>query len=397
MKLYFMKQSALDFMKANMDTLYKKYYQFDTPEWIEEAVGDDPFEYFCSVDDFSLASLDQQPGEIDLQNCKILYTALKNLSDSQASDERLWAGLCNKTFYSYLRQRWQYARKHLKKTADDASAITLRYFYKNTGRSGMFRNTLARCWWTGRLTYTEKYQNRWELLDAIGSEDLISKISDIFYSNTYSSNSEIVEGFCEGLKFFRDRGIYVSNRDHIRPTAQYLNALGGGVLLDMYSADEIRKLVVDRIGLLRKGESVGLTDESGTEEILDAEDLDDADADEVNVDYMEYLEALAEVPKIDLDSVLGKLDKVEYNSIIYIHKMPQDTYYFSEVPSAGGKLNQLQQWFLGKPVGTEFKFSGSVYTIADIRRSEDKRSEPAEKNAGPETWTRQNGQMKLKL
>ena len=246
MKIYFMKQSALDYIKANIGSLYKNYYQFDTPEWIDNLFDYDPYELFCEVDDFELADTNQQPGEIDFQNCKILFTKLKNITDSPASDERLWSGICNKTFYSYLRTRWQYARRHLKKTADDSLAILARYFYKSSGRSGMFRNTLARCWWTGRLTYSHRLDNCWELLDAIRSEDFISKISDIFYSNTYSANSEIVEGFCQGLKFFRDRGIHVSNREHIRPTAQYLNAVGGGVLLDMYSSNEIKKLVVER-------------------------------------------------------------------------------------------------------------------------------------------------------
>ncbi len=244
MKLYFMKQSALDYIKQNIGILYKNYYQFDSSEWINDLFDYDPFEIFDEVEDFELADLNQQPGEIDLQNCKILYSKLNNMTDSQASDERLWAGLTNKTFYSYMRSRWQYAKRHLKKTADDSSAILLRYFYKNTGRSGMYRNTLARCWWVGRLTYSEKYSNHWELLDAIGHEDIISKISDIFYSNTFSSNTDILEGFCQGLKFFRDRNIYVANREHIRPTTQYLNAIGGGLLLDMFTATEIKNLLL---------------------------------------------------------------------------------------------------------------------------------------------------------
>ena len=371
MKLYFMKQSALDYIKANIGSLYKNYYQFDSPEWIYELFDYDPFEVFDEVEDFELASLDLKPGEIDMQNCKILYSKLKNLTDSQASDERLWAGLSNKTFYPYLRKRWQYAKLHLKKSTEDSSAILMRFFYKNTGRSGMFRNTLARCWWTGRLTYSDKYANHWELLDAIGPEDLISKISDIFYSNTYSSNSNIVEGFCQGLKFFRDRNFRVANREHIRPTAQYLNALGGGVLLDMFTADEIKTIVVEHMGLLIKGVDSGIISEvyDNNESMLDIDEFEnDINGDEVNVDYDEYMDSIEQTRELDIDSVLGKLTKVEYGCKIHIRKMPSDTYFISEMPMSDGELNTLQKYFFGKPIGAKWETGSSVYEITDISR-----------------------------
>ena len=370
MKLYFMKQTALDYMKANISSLYKYYYQFNTPEWIDDLFDYDPFEVFAEISDFELADLNQQPGEIDFQNCKILYTKLKSISDSQASDERLWAGLCNKTFYSYMRERWQFARRHLKKTAEDSDAVLLRYFYRNTGRSGMFRNTLARCWWTGRLTYSDKYDNHWELLDAIGAEDIISKISDIFYSNTYSSNIEIVEGFCQGLKFFRERGTYVSDRYHIRPTAQYLNAIGGGVLLDMFSAEEIKMLVIERLALLIKGNDSGLLDDVYTnDELNDNENLDNTfDAQEVNVDYVDFLDSLEIINTIDLTAILGELEEVEYGCQIVIKKSPDGIFYTMDMPKTGEQLNYLQQRFLGNKIGYVCKLGNNQYEIIDISR-----------------------------
>lgn len=375
MKLYFMKQSALDYLKANMDKLYIKYFQFDTPEWIYDEFDYDPFEVFAEVDDFELASVDDmKPGEADFENCKILYTHLKGISDSQASDERLWAGLCNKNFYSYLRTRWQYARRHLKKTADDASAITMRFYYRTSSRSGMFRNALARCWWTGRLTYTNKYANHWELLDAIGSEDLISKISDIFYSNAYSSNAAIVEGFCEGLKFFRDHNRHIANREHIRPTAQFLNALGGSTLLDMFSADEIKKAVIANIAQLLKGESDNLFDDAQTE-LLDEDDIIDDMAEDVNVDYEEYLDSLVPVTDIDVSSVLGDPKEAEYGCTIYLSKYPignknsaSAKIFSSAIPLGGNGILNMQKYFLQKSVGATWNYMGYTYELVKIER-----------------------------
>ena len=235
----------------------------------------------------------------------------------------------------------------------------LRYYYKNSGRSGMFRNTLARCWWTGRLTYSEKYLDHWTLLDAIGAEDIISKISDIFYSNTYSSNPAIVEGFCEGLKFFRDRNIHVATREHIRPTAQYLNAIGGGILLDMLSAEEIKTIVVEHLSTLISGIDPGIISELtiDPDDNVDIEEVADAiSAEEVNVDFVEYIDSLEQTEVLDLNKVLGELAEVEYGCMVHFHRMPENTYFIIEIPMNGEELNMLQKWSLGKGIGEELSF-----------------------------------------
>lgn len=370
MKLYFMKQSALDYMKANMKNLYNNYYKYDSPDWISALFDYDPFVLFKEVPDFELANLEMQPGEIVMQNCKILFSKLRDITDSQASNERLWAGLCNKTFYSYIRGRWKYAKRHLRESSDDSSAIINRYFYKNSGRSGMFRNTLARCWWTGRLTYSEKSSNQWELLDAIGQEDIVSKISDIFYSYTYTSNSNIVEGFCQGLKFYRDHGIYISTRKHIRRTAQHLNTLGGSQLLDMFTADEIKKIVVDHIDKVRKGEDTSIVEDEvdNNDSLIDTDDELDKDAEEVNVDYEDYLDSLEPVAHLDLDKLLGELILVEYGCIVTIYNKTTDNLYILPMPLAGEEMNTLQKQIFNKPVGFSCVINKKTYEVNEIHR-----------------------------
>lgn len=105
MKLYIMKREALETLKANLPVVYGKYYTEKTNQWISDICGEDPFIEFKDITEFKLADLnsDLTPGEIDLNNCKILYEKLQFLSESQASDERLWAGLTHTTFYDYMR------------------------------------------------------------------------------------------------------------------------------------------------------------------------------------------------------------------------------------------------------------------------------------------------------
>ena len=110
MKLYIMKRDALETLKANIPLVYGKYFTESTNKWIYDICGENPFIEFKDVTEFELASLNSglTPGEIDLANCKIIYEKLMFLSESQASDERLWAGLAHTTFYEYMRERWGY-------------------------------------------------------------------------------------------------------------------------------------------------------------------------------------------------------------------------------------------------------------------------------------------------
>ena len=146
--------------------------------------------------------------------------------------------------------------------------------------------------------------------------------------------------------------------------------IGGGVLLDTFTAEEIKKIVVERLGLLIKGADIGLgTDlEYSSEEVLDMEE-ETGDAEEVNIDFGEYLDLLEPITDIDIDNVLGALNEVEYGCIIHIHKMPEDTYFISNMPMADGTLNMMQKWFLGKGVGASWQHAKSTYEIVDIRRS----------------------------
>lgn len=294
MKLYFMKQDAVAFMKHNMERLYTHYFQDETNEWMAREYGSDPFSEFMEVPDFELAEIDAMSiGEVDFENCKILYNNLRSLSESQCSDERLWAGLCNSTFYGYMRRRYQYPSKQLKKKETDASAVISRFFFSGGTRSGFFRNSLAKCWWVGRATFDKDNENHFARLDVIGPNDLTTKVSDIFYSNTFASNPTILAGICDALKYFSDHGQALDEKKHVRAAMQYLNAVGGATLLDVLSREEICKIMTSRIIAILKGQSADISfDEEDKDQLLE-EVLEEEDY------YEEADETTDESEKID--------------------------------------------------------------------------------------------------
>lgn len=251
-----MKKYAMDTLKREMKTIYYKYYIESTNDWMEEICGEYPFIEIADVDNFELADLSLPKGEIDATNSKIIYSKLRRIiSPSQASDERLWAGLCNGTFYRYLKDRWGYVGEIKGDEKKNVGDITSRFFFSGSGiRRGLYRNTLSKCWWVGYNLYDTKENHFWRI-DVLGSNDFSSKISDIFASYNFSSNIDIMDGLLKALLFYKEQGIYIAEKEHIRPSAQLLNAIGGSIVLDGLNSDEIADIVIKNINTIMSGEN----------------------------------------------------------------------------------------------------------------------------------------------
>ena len=394
MKLYFMKQSAVDYMKENMKTLYINYYREPNNQWISDLFDYDPFEVFIEVSDFRMAPITDKKGELDLENCKILYSNLLNISASQAGDERLWAGLCNSTFYGYCRARWGYPTKKQKTPEADASAIISRFFFAGTKRAPFYRNTLAKYWWIGHATYQKNERNRFALLDALGSDDFSSKISDLFYSYSFSSNPTIIKGICSAWKVFRDRGIKLPVREYFRPAIQYLNALGGGVLLDVYTDEEIKNIFFDYIQQLYLQEkpnvmimmddeevdidSDELTDEELSEEILrmqnanvqseESENQTENSEEDENIKTIGELDEGADIDSERLNKLIGKPEEVTYKCTVIVQSQRKGIKRKYIIPKSEneGTWFEIQKKMLGKKEGDVFFLAGDRYTVIEI-------------------------------
>ena len=275
MKLYFMKKEALDILKSNLDVVYNMYFTETDNKWIWKVCGGDPFVEFKEIQDFQLAPIDSDlsKGEVEFANCKIIYQHLSFLTESQACDERLWTGLCHSVYYEYLRKRWDYDTKLPKTQKETVSNIKSRFFFSGGIRAGLYRNSIAKCWWVGRNTYDPSNSNPFEKLDIIGSNDISSKISDIFYSNNFSANPVILNGIVKAFKNFKEENIQLSRKEHIRPSLQFLNAVGGGVVLDCLDEDEIADMLIDNIYGILQGDEQGVEIEDESEEYEDM-DLD---------------------------------------------------------------------------------------------------------------------------
>lgn len=348
MKLYFMKSTSLGVLKAELPNVYTKYFTEADGAWLMDICGEDPFEDAgIEVPDFELASLDDgaSAGRIDLENCKIIYRNLKVLNETQASDERLWAGMTHGMFYSYMRRRWGYDRRAPQDAQKDVSEILTRFFFQGGVRSGFYRNTFAKCWWVGKALCSEDRKNPFHMLDVLGASNLSSKINDIFYNNTFSSNPEIVKGVLFGVEYFAKQGNPLVVQKHIRPAMSALNALGGRVILDCLSAEEIKENFIETVEKLLQGKG---TAAFGTADAADAgDDAAEADDSEMVIEPVEC--CIVEGNTVDLQA----LDGTRKRSF--------------QIKMRDGKMPTVAASLLGKKLHDELSIDGQVYVVIGIK------------------------------
>lgn len=367
MKLLFMKSKAVDHFKTNMDRLFTNYYVKNDGSWMDEEYPE-AFEEFIEVDDIRLADPDQYtPGELEVENCKILYSALMNLSPSQAADERLWAGLCNRVFYDYLKRRW--ANYELGREKGENVKIKKRFFVEGA-RSGLYSNSLARWWWIGKATYDPLSENHWEKLEAIGPADFSTKVFALFSSYTFSSNPSIMDGILSALKELNDHKVVYIVKKHLRPAMKYLNAYGGSILLDSLSSEEIKKILLKKILELRYGEdaTIDYSVDDYTEPIEEDDDDEeivalDNTAEEIPKELEIYLRDDTEtIPRVDY------LDKVRVIRVKDMKEMP--IYSIPHNKEALAKANiKIIQKLIGKKMYDEFMMDQVRYKIIGIEKN----------------------------
>ncbi|MCH5264792.1 MAG: hypothetical protein J1F02_02755 [Lachnospiraceae bacterium] len=223
----------LDFLKDKtcIEKCLNKYQNYPSNKWLIEMCDGTPFidTKFENIKDFELdMSADKSKAfETEFENVKRVYGNLKFLTDSMASDERLWAALCIGPFYEYVRYRWK---------IDSVNNVLQHYFFEQSGKRGLTRNAISRLWWIGRLTYDKNRTDKYELTRFVcGHSDYIMH----FIERNTSNNLHVMRPFLEAIMEARERGFDL-NTDDAGNLAKYLNLLGGVYILDFMPEEWIK-------------------------------------------------------------------------------------------------------------------------------------------------------------
>ncbi|HJI56610.1 MAG: DUF6339 family protein [Pseudoruminococcus massiliensis] len=240
MKIHFLKQNSLEALRFNIPSNIKHYKDSSNQWTYDYFVDENPFgEYKIEVEDFELINMDN-PSKTDLTNSIIIYSAMKNISDTQATDERLWAGLFHSDEWKFLCKRWD------KYVNMKPSEIYSRYFFGQDKKRSLFTNSLSRLWWVERLTYDSERKDPFELTKYF--ERNFSTKSLVIFSNNYMANINVTRGLITALKYIESEFSNICfSRELYYETTKYLNILGGTYILDYFSSDEIKEKIISYI------------------------------------------------------------------------------------------------------------------------------------------------------
>jgi len=193
------------------------------------------------IEDFKFDMSTTNPNKTDYENIKRFYLALKNLKDSQATDERLWAGLCHHPlFQNYLKYRWN---------CQTIKEVERRYFFGPD--RPMTTNALARLWWYGRMTYDESAKDPFELTRYI-CENLTEKGLRLLIFK-FANNRRICRVYLRALMNFEKKQKLNDGQQY--KIKQKVNLLGGRILLDSLTDEELTKKINEYLNNIIKKKS----------------------------------------------------------------------------------------------------------------------------------------------
>lgn len=128
-QLKFISEETLQDLRTNYEA-YKEYYYEKDDNWFQHYLNE-PGRVLESKIEFNIPTLntDTDYSISDRENVKIIYDALKHLTVSQATQERLWAGLAHLQLRDYAFYR---LKQDIEKKND--RRINSGVFFKGNGK-----------------------------------------------------------------------------------------------------------------------------------------------------------------------------------------------------------------------------------------------------------------------
>ena len=171
----------------------------------------------------------------DLENIKRVYNNMRGLSDSLASDERLWSAYTLVDRYDYMQYRWK---------INGENDLKNRYLFGYSAHRSLFRNGMARLWWIGRVTYDESRDDPYELTELLITRD--QDYAENICGRNVFNNPKVTKATIAALLDVEKEGVEI-DRFLVREIAKYMNLLAGTYLLDFIEYDELYNKAKEKI------------------------------------------------------------------------------------------------------------------------------------------------------
>lgn len=245
MRVHFMNDEALTFLQGNISSNLPRYQENNL--WVTELCEESGIKAFSEfkmdVPEITFkTNLSLHPEKNDVYNTKVFYSALKKLSDSQATDPRFWVGLAHSDFWDFMGHRLKLQQVHY-----DQKRIESNFFCMRGKKDSLFRHALARMWWVGRLTYDKNAVDPFESLKYLhkGYGDKVKKI----FKCDFSGNPAVTRALLKScMTIEQDYGTVPEQDFH--ELLRYVNLLGGILILDYLTEEELKEKILNHYASL---------------------------------------------------------------------------------------------------------------------------------------------------
>ena len=240
MILRYLAQEGIDDIKTNFSK-YQAHFQDPTNQWFIKTFEENGWLKESKIH-FEEITLDMSEdfNVSDRKNIERLYSGLRELSPALAADERIWTGLLFDVFWNFV----QYRRKNELNSGNEQDIKNSFFFMRGVKRS-CFMNCLSRLWWTGYLIYDKKAKNHFSAANLLCDGAYASTIL-LFSSSNFTANKNIALGILDCMAERKSNGEKIG-RYHYVEANKYLNGLGGVILLDTISRDEVHSIINKRL------------------------------------------------------------------------------------------------------------------------------------------------------
>ena len=223
-------------LKSNADIVINKIKENTSNEWLKDFFQDaSPFQKSklnVEISDLLLNSEVEEGDKYDLENAIRLHKCLQ-ITDSQASDERLWISLCFGHFYNYMKRRWDCTIYNL----------NTHYFFPHGSKRSLYYNGVSKLYWFAKMTYDDRLSDPYELTKFCASNMTI--ISHMIYRG-YANNKTIRLGIIKGFKKYIDNGGIFEGK-MVDETLKYVSFVGGAYILDLFTEEEVSLKVYNKL------------------------------------------------------------------------------------------------------------------------------------------------------
>jgi hypothetical protein len=172
-------------------------------------------------------SLGTKPSD-DLESSIRIFLALSHLDPVQANDKRIWVTLAHGTFFAYIKKRWKIDENTTGATIKD------RFHFEGTALRQRNQHSIARLWWSARITVDFKRSDPFELTRLLWEKQ-------DFYQNLIDRKYSTYPGTLVGFLNFYKKNKHLDIKRDLRRLFKGVNAYGGVRILSMLDAAAIEQ------------------------------------------------------------------------------------------------------------------------------------------------------------